>query len=253
MKALVIARYCCLEAIRTRYPWLLVGILFTCVLVSVFFRAIAITESDRIQLSLFATFSRIALVLLMALHVASTMARQFTDKETDFVLALDLTRLQYLAGRYLGYCAVAAATALSAGLVLLAYGPQANALAWSASIALELMLIAAMTMFFVVSIVQIASALIFVIAFYLLARSIAALQLLSHSPVFSNTDIWTVLGQKAVDGIALILPRLDLFSQSSWLIEGSRAPELTTIFLQACAYIGMLFAASVFDLQRKEL
>lgn len=253
MKALVIARYCWLEALRTRYLWLLVGILVVIFIASLFFRSIAITETHRIQLGIFSSFSRLGLVMLVALHVASTTVRQFTDKETDLLLASNLTRTTYLLGRYLGYCAICVATAALAGLAIALQQPVGSTLAWSISFALELMLIAAMTLFFVVSIVQIAPALIFVIAFYLLSRSISALQLVSHSPVFPVADTWAELGQRSVDAIALFLPHLDQFTQTQWLLSAAAVPRLLAVEAQAGAYILLLLAAAMFDLHRKEI
>ena len=253
MKAIVIARYCCLEAVRTRYLWLLIGILLFTLIAGLFFRSIAITETHRIQLGIFSSFSRLGLVLLVALHVASTTVRQFTDKETELVLALNLTRSEYLAGRFLGYCGVCIASAAAAGTLAALQQPEGHAFAWSISLAIELILIAALTLFFVVSIVQIAPALIFVIAFYLLSRSITALQLISQSPLFSVTDTWTQVSRWSIDFVALFLPRLDEFTQARWLFESDSSPQLLPNLAQAGAYIGLLMGASLFDLHRKEL
>lgn len=253
MKALTIARYGWLEAIRTRYLWSLIGILLVLLTASFFIRSIAITESARMQLGVFAALARGASVLLIALHVAGTSVRQFHDKETDLLFALDLTRTQYLVGRFLGYAAVSLLSAVLVGAVVAGLGAPAHLLAWCLSLALELMLISALTLFFIVTFVQIVPAVLFVCAFYLLARSLSALQLISHSPVFSGGDGFTGLGQQAVDGVAWVLPRLDQFTATVWLLEANAPVALGSVALQATLYIGLLLAAALFDLHRREL
>lgn len=256
MKALTIARYCWLEALRTRYLWSLIGILLILLTASFFFRSIAVTESARIQLGMFAALARVAAVLLIALHVAGTSARQFQDKETDLLFALDLTRTHYLVGRFLGYAAVCLlTTTLSGGLIALLTSPGLFFpwFAWTLSLWGELMLVCALTMFFMVTFAQIVPAVLFVVAFYLLARSISALQLLSHSPLFSSGDSLAVLGQRLVDSIALVLPRLDHFTQTAWLLDADAAISLGPVLWQSLIYTGLVLGAALFDLYRREL
>lgn len=253
MKALTIARYCWLEAIRTKYVWSLIGILLVLLTASFFVRSIAITESVRMQLGVFAALARFASVLLITLHVASTSVRQFQDKETDLLFALDLTRTQYLLGRFAGYAAVCLASAAIAGLCALGLGAGMAALPWALSLGIELMLVAALTLFFVVSFVHIVRAVIFVCGFYLLARTISALQLISHSPLFATGDSATAIGQHAVDAVAWLLPRLDQFTVTGWLLDAPATYGLGPPALQATVYIALILAAALFDLHRREL
>ncbi|MFN0318316.1 MAG: ABC transporter permease [Burkholderiales bacterium] len=253
MKALTIARFCLLEALRTRYLWLLLGMLLLLLAATFFLRSLAITESARIQLGVFAAFARIASVFLVTLHVAGTLVRQFNDKETELLFALNLTRRDYLLGRFLGYAGVSVLTALIVSLAIAMLGPDTHLFAWGSTLALELMLTSAVTLFFVVSFVQIAPAVLFVASFYLLARSVSALQLISHSPLFSLGDTTTALGQKAMDLLALFLPRLDDFAQTGWLLQPDIAPALGGVLMQAGVYICLILGAGLFDLQRKEL
>ncbi|MSQ59677.1 MAG: ABC transporter permease [Betaproteobacteria bacterium] len=253
MKALTIARYCLLEAFRTRYLWWLFGMLLVLLSATFFLRSLAVTESARIQLGVFAAFARIGSVFIITLHVSGTLIRQFNDKETELLFALNLTRADYLLGRFLGYAGVSVLTAFVVALFVAMLGPDANLLAWGGSLAFELMLTSAVTLFFVVSFVQIAPAVLFVASFYLLARSISALQLISHSPLLGVDSFAKVFGQKAMDFMALLLPRLDDFTQTGWLLEPVATPALGSMALQAGAYLCLILGAGLFDLQRKEL
>ena len=54
-------------------------------------------------------------------------------------------------------------------------------------------------------------------------------------------------------GLSMIMPRLDLFTQSDWLVYGLiRLNELEYVLVQAVIYIPLLFAAAIIDFKRRE-
>ena len=64
-------------------------------------------------------------------------------------------------------------------LALAWLAPLSGVALWGMSLACELMLVSALTLFCIITFVQIMPAVSFVLGFYLLARSIAAVKLLS--------------------------------------------------------------------------
>src|SRR5262245_57376909 len=113
-----IARFTLLEARRTRLPalaFLALAVLFGA---SFFVEAIAITEGTRFQAGFYAASARIAAAFMIALHVVASVAREFDDKGLDILLALDLPRSHYVAGRLAGFLGVALAFAAAACLPL---------------------------------------------------------------------------------------------------------------------------------------
>jgi hypothetical protein len=92
-----------------------------------------------------------------------------------------------------------------------------------------------------------------VMGFYLLARSIAALQLIGQSGVASDSLSQKVVGG-VINAIALILPRLDQFTRTEWLAYsvGSWA-TLAPLLVQTALYTALLTSAGLFDLYRKNL
>ncbi len=58
----------------------------------------------------------------------------------------------------------------------------------------------------------------------------------------------------AVDGVALLLPRLDTVTRSDWLLYGAPgAVELGVALGALAAYTGLLAAAGLFDFYRRSL
>ena len=108
---LTIARFTLLEALRTRLPWIWAGVLAFFGAASLFINQIAITESERLQWSFYASGLRLAAVLTLAAYVTSSMVRELNEKGLEMVLALDLPRAAYVTGKLLAFLCVAAAMA----------------------------------------------------------------------------------------------------------------------------------------------
>ncbi|MEO8628418.1 MAG: ABC transporter permease [Betaproteobacteria bacterium] len=252
-KALIIARFTLLEAVRTRLLWqvlILFGALYSG---GLFVQHISVTESARMQTGFLAATIRFAAVIVLSLHIASSMAREFNDKGVDLLLSLDLPRAVYYVGKFIGFAGIGIGIALAGSLALLSAAPVVGLAWWGISLAFELVLIAALALFCVMTFAQIMPAVSFVLAFYLLARSMSAVRLLSVSPLLSQSDMSNRAIAQAVDALAWSLPNLDQFTATTWLVDGSTPSALATVAAQTCIYAGLLLVAGLFDLYRKNL
>ena len=251
---LTIARFTLLEALRTRLPWIWAGVLAFFGGASLFINQIAITESERLQWSFYASGLRLAAVLTLAAYITSSMVRELNEKGLEMVLALDLPRAAYVAGKLLAFLCVAAAMAAFTALPLAFARPLHAVAAWALSLACELTIVSAFAVFCVVSFSQVVPALLLVSAFYLLARTIDALRLMSESAILGGLGGARSLFEYAFDAIALLLPALGRFSRTEWIASGSI--ELTTlapIAAQTAIYTLLLLGASLIDFHRREL
>jgi ABC-type transport system involved in multi-copper enzyme maturation permease subunit len=246
-----IARYTILEAWRNRLVAIVLvatGVLF---LLSVFARELAITESLRLQTALLAASLRLAGVFFVALYILNGLTREFNDKVVELMLSLDLPRPAFMLGKYCGYALIALGVAVIATLPIAFLAPLPQALAWGCSLAMELLIVAAVSVFCMTTFSQLPSAAAFVAAFYLLGRSITAIQLMSSSSLVAGGGIGQKAGEWLADAMAFLLPRLDAFAQTSWLLEGQATPALAGAALQSAIYTALLLAAAMFDLYRK--
>jgi ABC-type transport system involved in multi-copper enzyme maturation permease subunit len=247
-----IARYTLLEAWRNRLI-LLVGVAVALVtLLSLFARELAVTESGRLQTAILASTLRVTSVFLLALYILNGLTREFNDKVLELLLSLDLPRPGYLMGKFLGYAIVALAVAAIVTVPLAALAPVHAALAWGCSLAFELLIIAALSVFCITTFTQLLPAAAFVAAFYLLARSISAIQLMSGASLLGADGFAQRAGATVADALAIVLPRMDAFTQTAWLVNDSGAlPQLLNLLLQTVVYVSLLIAAAMFDLYRK--
>jgi ABC-type transport system involved in multi-copper enzyme maturation permease subunit len=252
-KALTIARFTLLEAVRTRLLVIVAIILALLFLGSLFVQHISVTETARMQTGFLAATARMAAVFVLSLHVAGSMVREFNDKGVELLLSLALPRAGYYLGKFLGFAGIGVAIAALTTVSLVFLAPGQGLALWGASLTLELILVAALALFCVITFAQIMPAVSFVIAFYLLARSINSVRLLSVSPLLAQD--WTNRAvARLVDVLAWLLPDLDRYASSAWLVDHSGSlAALGLDALQTLIYGGLLVVAGLFDLYRKDL
>jgi ABC-type transport system involved in multi-copper enzyme maturation permease subunit len=253
LPVLLLARSTLLEARRSGLPWLALGLLAAALGLAAFLSQVAVTESREFQAAFAAALLRAGAAFLLAAHVAASVVREANDKVLELALALPLSRSQYWLGKLCGYAAVGLALAAACALPMLLWAAPGSVALWGASLAFELLLLGAATLFFAVTLASVVSAIAATAGFYLLARSIAAIQLLARGPLAEET--WTqVVARGAVDAVALLLPRLDQATRSDWLLYGSpAAAEFGAAVGSLLVYTALLAAAGLFDFNRRNL
>ena len=129
--------------------------------------------------------------------------------------------------------------------------PQA-ALQWAASLGLELAIVVALALFCVVTFGQITPAASFVLAFYLLARALTAIRLMSANPIAGADTFSHEAMRFVIEALALVMPALDAWTQTAWLVNGHAAwTVMLQLAGQSALYVVLLAAATMFDFHRK--
>lgn len=253
-KISTIAFYTFLEATRNRLLWLVVAFVVIGFGLSQFVSEIAITESAAFQSSFLAAMLRFFAVFTIALFVITSMVREFDDKGLELVLSLPIPRYHYFLGKLLGFSLLALMTAVFCGLVLLVHVPPGQVALWVFSLSCELLIITALSLLCLFTFSQVTVALSVVMAFYLLSRSIEAMQLMAGSPIV-RSDGWsqTVITH-FIDGVAFLLPDFARFTSSEWLVYHTGGwQDVAPIAGQTLVYLALLAGAALFDLYRKNL
>jgi hypothetical protein len=169
----------------------------------------------------------------------------------ELALSLPLSRAAQYLGRLAGFVACAIVLAAVFALPLLAWAPPGAAALWALSLACEAALVAAAALFFAMTLAQLVPAIAATAGLYLLARSIAAIQAIAAGPLAEDT-LAQRAARVAVDGVALLLPRLDAVTRSEWLLYGAPAAGTYLAGLAGLALYGsLLVAAGLFDFHRR--
>lgn len=249
-----LARFTLLEAWRTRVLLLFIVALALVSGAAYFVQQLAITESTRIYITFSASASRVISVFVLSLYILTTLVRELNDKGLELSLSFDLRRADYILGRLLGFTLIALPMALLAGLLQGVLAPLSATLQWTASLALELVMVAALSLFCVLTFTQLMPAASFVAGFYLLARAMTSIQLISATPIVVDKSPSHQLIAWILDSLALVLPALDRFTQSSWLADSAAGwQSIGMCAAQAMIYIALLVSAAMFDFYRRNL
>ena len=247
-----IARYTLLEALRTRLPGLVLAAIALLTAASFFVHEIAITESARLQTGFYAAGMRFGAVFMAGLYVLASMTREFNDKGLDIALALDLPRSHYILGKLAGFLAIAMLIAAAVSVPLAFFAATQAVLQWAISLACELAIVVALGLFCVVTFSQLMPAASFVLAFYLLARSLTAIRLMSAQPLTGADALSHQFIGWLVEALALVMPALDAWTRTAWLVNQSAVwSDIGIQAFQSALYIALLTAAAMFDFYRK--
>ncbi|PLY40749.1 hypothetical protein CSZ94_19430 [Janthinobacterium sp. ROICE36] len=251
--AFTIARYTLLEALRSRLLWLFVLAAGAAAGLAGFLQQLALTESGAVQTALLAATLRLASVFLLATFIITSMAREAADRGLELLLALPMPRAAYLLGKLLGYAALAALPALLFGLLMALFAAPVHSALWALSLLGELWIVAAFSLLCAASLQQALPALAATGGFYVLARMLGSLQLLAHAPHAGDSLLQrTTAG--AIDVLALLLPSLDAFTRTDWLLYASGDwPALGRVAAQTAIYVGLLASCALCDFYRRNI
>lgn len=247
-----IARYTLLEARRTRLPQLVLSAIVLLGAAGFFVQEIAVTESTRLQTGFYAATMRLTGVFIIGLYVLSSVAREFSDKGLDVALALDLPRSHYILGKLAGFLVIGMLVAIAVSMPLALLAAPGAALQWGVSLAFELAIVVALSLFCIVTFSQLMPAASFVLAFYLLARALTAVRLMSAHPLTGADTLSHQFMSMMMEGLALVMPALDAWTRTAWLVDQPAAwTEIGVLAGQSALYVALLAGATMFDFYRK--
>lgn len=247
-----VIRLIVLEALRSRLAWVAILIAGAAFGTAQYLSQVALIEGDQIQAALVGALLRGSGAFLVATFVITSMVREANDKVTELLLSQATPRWNYLLGKLGGYALVACLIAMGFALPLFALSPVPNVMLWAASFACELLIVGAVSLFCVISLTQVLPAFAATAGFYLLARSVEAMQAIAAAPLNATTGWVDSIVKGAVNAIALVMPGLDRFALSRWLIESPpTGAEFAHMVSQTVVYVALIGAASLFDLYRK--
>jgi Cu-processing system permease protein len=240
-----------LEALRVRLGWIIgisIGVAFG---LAQFIDHVALVESRSIQASILAAALRFCSAFIVIMFVVTSMVRESNDKVAELLLSLPASRAQFLAGKMAGYVLVALLIGLAQAIPLSLIAPGKGLVLWTLSLMVELAIVAAASLFCVLSLAQSISAIAASTALYLLARSMGAMQMIAEAGVAHTPSIGDKVINLVVSGIALFVPALDRMTQASWLLDPPSVQTLINGTAQGLLYVVLLSAASLFDLYRR--
>ncbi len=223
--------------------------------IALFVGEIAIVETRETQVGMSAAFLRLALLFFLALFTINSINREQNDRLLLLYLSLPVSRQVFVLGKFCGFALMAAILAVLSFGFLLLFTDAHSALLWSVSLLFEAWIVIGFSLLCAFSLGQITPAFAAVSGIYLLSRSLPSIILMSSNPLRSHEE--TVIDrfmQSILHLLDYLLPRLDRFTRSEWLMYGELSTsELWFITQQSIIYLMLLLCTACVDVYRKNI
>jgi ABC-type transport system involved in multi-copper enzyme maturation permease subunit len=249
-------KYVLLTALR---DWLFLGILGSLIVsgfISYFMGSTVIVEKNEIASSFTAGSARLVLIVGMIVFVCFHVRRAFENKEIDLMLSRPISREQFVISYWLGFSVVATLIIGVLSLFIIAvYGYNYQGFSyWIITLLLEVFIVIAFAVFSSIILKSSVSSVLLCFGFYVVSRMIGFFgYVLEKNPSndFLSFDFYT---QKIIWVASFLLPRLDLFCQSKWLVYGvdSIKYNIAMPAIQALIYIPLLLVLAAIDFKKKQ-
>ncbi len=250
-----ILKYILITAVR---DWLFIGILlsmFCLVGISLFLGSTALSEQTAMQLVFLSSTTRLLLVIGLILFICFHIRRSFDNREVEFIISRPISRTSFLFTYFISFSFLSFLLLLPLIITIyVVFSPNFQGFSlWFLSLYLELVIISC---FAILASLILKSAVLSVLgcfAFYLVSRIMGfAISTIIIPSNLNNINFNTSL-EIFLKIISSLLPRLDQFAQSKWLIYNDYSIEVVPlILLQSIIYIALIFVMSVFDFNKKQ-
>lgn len=247
-----LVKYVLKAAIRDRLVLSLLLALIVGTSIAVFLGASAVTESDQFAAVFLAAGLRLVGVLGLVLFAVFYVRRAFDSKDVEYLLSRPLSRASFILSHALGFSLLAIGVGGFIALILAGVAPYLignSYYLWSLSLMAEFIIIMNAALFFSMVLVNATSAALAVYGLYILARLMG--QMLGIVDAGIAAEVYSGLGV-VFEFVSLIVPRLDLMAQSSWLVYGTGDVGYGFILLQTVVYTALLILCAMVDLVRRQ-
>ncbi len=249
-----IIKYVLLISLRNK---LYLGIVFA--LIASFFLGIFLgnanlTEQAQSAAVFIGGSSRIIVILGISVFVCINVAKLFDNKEIDFIISKPISRQKFILSFLFGYLisALLITIPLILALSILANLNSYGAFIWSLSLVFEVLIVTCFAFLCSLILENSLLSILATIAFYLLSRMMGFFVMSINTPWEESIKNPTIY-EYVLKFLSIIFPRLDLFTQSKWLIYGTGdGVVMKIILLQGLIYIPLLIFMSFIDVKRKE-
>ena len=254
-----IIRYTFITAIRDLLFIGLLTTIITAIFISSFLGSTALVEQDQMTLSYMAGSTRLILIVGLVLFVCFHVRRSFDNKEIEVTLAKPISKSVFVIGYWIAFASLSIIMTLSLVIMIISLNINIvkiqDLMYWGMSLILEGLIMIAFSMLSALIMKSAVTSVLSSLSFYFVSRMmgffIATIDHFPHN--FSKEHFLQWASESILRIVSIILPRLDLFGKTSWLIHGiSSSHDLAIIMYQSLIYIPLLLAVVIFDFKRKQ-
>lgn len=246
-------RYILLTALR---DWLFVG-LFVGILVAAGISAVlggtAFLEEQEMTTTFAAGASRLMLMIGLIVFVCFHIRSAFDTREIDVILSRPISRTSLVIAYWLGFSLVSLLLTVPLAAILGFVGVinWASYFGWAVSLLLEATLVVALALFSAFTLRSAVASVLACMGFYVLSRMMEFFVITAENGVGHGIEY--VVFHHILKIISVLVPRLDLFTKSEWLVYGfTTSQEWIICVAQTVVFVPLLLLATIADFRRKQ-
>jgi len=246
-------RYILITALR---DWLFIGLFIGTLVataISATLGSTALIEEKEMTLSFASGSARLILMTGLIVFICFHIRSAFDSKEIDVILSRPVSRINLVISYFLGFSFVGLLLTIPIIAIIAAIGVLnwAGFAVWAASIILEMALVVGLALFSAFTLRSAVTSVLACMGFYVVSRMMAFLVFTSHSGMVAEPKF--AIFRWALQAISTVLPRLDFFGKSEWLIYGLKSAQDWQFYTaQAFIFIPLLLAATMIDFKNKQ-
>jgi ABC-type transport system involved in multi-copper enzyme maturation permease subunit len=250
-----IIKYILLTAIRDR---LFIGLYLTsliAILTSSFLGNNSLSEQSQMQIAFISSSLRIIFVVGIILFICFHIKRSFDHREIEFLISRPVSRSKFLISYFISFHFIALLFVLPiCALIIFIFKVNLlSGLIWSCSLFFELSIISSFAILASLMLQSAVASCLSSLAFYFISRIIGfAVSTIIIPAKISNISFSSSL-EYLLKMISALLPRLDQFTQSKWLIYGYQSGNIFLIIVgQTIIYSSLILLMSIVDFNKKQ-
>lgn len=224
------------------------------VALSFFLGSSALVEKEAFALIYIANTLRVLGVFGLVMFIIFFFRRALDNRDVDYLLSRPIGRVPFVLSHLVAFIILAFSLSLVifAPVLYLARDFITQAyFVWWAGVLCELIMMAGVALFFSLILRSAASAGFACLGFYALSRLMG--QIMGILVLKGDVDATGGLLTGIMKAVSLFIPRLDLLTQSSWLLYGLDGQVgLAFIFIQSAVFMLLIVSAMIIDFIRKQ-
>lgn len=248
-------RYILLTALR---DWLFMGLIVGIMVATWISRVLgstALVEGQEMGLAFGAASSRVIVMIGLIVFVCFHIRQAFDSKEIDVFLSRPIHRNGLVFSYWLGFVFVGLLLVLPTGMIL-AWAGLVNVSGfwfWLLSLFLESCLVVAVALFASFTLKSAVTSVIVSMGFYVLSRMMGFFMLTTESAFLFPVEWVNVAIKFVINTISMVVPRLDFYANSDWLIYGiTKQADIQHVLMQTAVFVPLLILATMLDFRRRQ-
>jgi len=253
-QTIALFRYQLLGIINARMLWLLIAIIAVAFMGSRFVAELAIINSEAIALAFMADFLRYSLTLLLIITICYRVSQDYELNQFERLISMPINRWQYVLAQLLMLMVLTLFLLLPVLILMIVVNGDSPAIYWFLALFLEMMLAGQLALLAIVTLEKLPVAVIFTVAFYLLAKASPIIDLiLAKTVIYNDEETGYQLTDTLFLFIQFILPDPSAFAQNNLLFALSdMAKALWSQLISVAVYSLFIQSVILIDFYRKE-